>query len=306
MGFRSRSHHHHLPCAQQRFEGGLSVHSTPFTPIRTPTTPLHARANRRWSSSPFDPRLCLYHLPCVQVRAGGEFFIALRHHSGHHHLLACKCKPEVGPYSILMLFAPSPPPLRARASWGWIFYYFDAVHAVSTSLACKSEPEVYVCMVSTRSRLLHPPCMQERARGGFLWNFQCRSHPLRLPRMQERVGGGFLQGFNLFAPASPPSRANVSWGWFLWGFDAVRALSTSLACKSKPEVDFCWVLTRSCLLHPLGVIRRPVLWSFYPIRTATASPVSKSEHEVSFMAISTPFMPASTSLASKSELEVGF
>jgi hypothetical protein len=54
--------------------------------------------------------------------------------------------------------------------------------------------------------------------------------------MQERPRGGLLRCFAPFSPPPPPSRR--AGGGFLRGFDAGCAVFTSLACKSKPEVDF--------------------------------------------------------------------
>jgi len=66
--------------------------------------------------------------------------------------------------------------------------------------------------------------------------FRRRSRSFHRPRMQERPRGGLLQCFDPFSPPPPPSRR--AGGGFLRGFDAVCAISTSLAWKSEPEVDF--------------------------------------------------------------------
>ena len=120
-----------------------------------------------------------------------------------------------------------------------------------------------------------------------------------------------------FAPSLPPSHAIMSRRWILRGFNPFVPSYTSLVCKCKLEVVFAGFRRCSHPLHLPHVQERAgggFWWGFdpfspppppqsdpessstaipscHPIRTATASPVSKIELEVGFMAISTPFAP---------------
>ena len=112
------------------------------------------------------------HLPRVQKRAGG------------------------GISSLSTPFTCPSPPSHAKASWRWNFLSLDADYMSSTSLTCKSEPEV-----------VFPPS-------------QCCSRVLHLLRLQEQAGGGI------------PSILTV----LHLPFNTAHVSSTSLACKSMPEV----------------------------------------------------------------------
>ena len=135
--------------------------------------------------------------------------------------LVCKGEPEVDPYHFLTPLPRLLPPSHAR---GGFLSHIDAAATSSTSLACKSETEVYSC-------------------------------PLHLPRMQKRAGGGFFSCFDADTPSSTlfvrffsrfdagpflhfPCGVSTVLVVFLQRLDAVCAVTTSLACKSEPEVVF--------------------------------------------------------------------
>ncbi|KAF8963787.1 hypothetical protein BDZ97DRAFT_975914 [Flammula alnicola] len=102
------------------------------------------------------------------------------------------------------------PRVQKRAG-GEFLPCFDAVRVSSTSLACKSELEVVFTVFRRGLCVLHLPRMPEVDLYGVLTPFVC---------------------------PPPPSRTKVSRGGPLSCFNTVRAFSTSLACKSKPEVVF--------------------------------------------------------------------
>ena len=86
----------------------------------------------------------------------------------------------------------SPPPLpsHAKASWNMFFFMFRPHVTTSTSIACKSEPEVvvFLCFIC-----MSPPPPPSHAKASQRWFFSCVSstcHHHHLPRMQKRAGGG--------------------------------------------------------------------------------------------------------------------
>ncbi|KAF8957649.1 hypothetical protein BDZ97DRAFT_96757 [Flammula alnicola] len=81
---------------------------------------------------------------------------------------------------------------------------------------------------------------------GVLTPFVCPPPPSRT----KRAGGGFYYVSTTFVHPPPPSHAKTRRRWFLLHFDAVCASSTSLACKSKPEVDLYGVSTPFSHLPP--------------------------------------------------------
>ena len=126
--FRRRSRRFHIPRMQKR-AGGVCLQG--FDSFAPPPPPLHARMSgggflwhfntvRTLSTflacnnelevdfARFQPVRAFLHLPCVQMQAGGGF-----------------CR-------VSTLFAPSPPPSRARASGRWILVGFRLVLASST------------------------------------------------------------------------------------------------------------------------------------------------------------------------------
>jgi hypothetical protein len=118
----------------------------------------------------------------------------------------------VGFYGVSAPFAPSPPPLHARARRRWFFTAFRRP-----------------------SRHRHLPRMQQRAGGGFFTPFRRCSHHRHLPCMPEVVFYGVSMPF---ASPPPPSHARASRSRFLRYFDALHITTTSLACNSEPEVVF--------------------------------------------------------------------
>jgi hypothetical protein len=116
---------------------------TILIPFAPPPPPSRPKASRRWIYVVFRCRSHVLHLPRMQERAAS---------------LACRSKSDVDFYRFLMLFAPPPPPSHAGG-------HFDAVCASSTtSLVCKSEPEVDHITFSQSSRIFHFPHVQERAK----------------------------------------------------------------------------------------------------------------------------------------------
>jgi hypothetical protein len=141
-----------------------------------PLPPSHAKTSRRWIYVVSRRHSHVPHLPRMQERAGGGFFLLstpfapppllhAKQVGGHFDTvrasstsLACRSKSDVDFYRFLMLFAPPPPPSHAGG-------HFDAVCASSTtSLVCKSEPEVDHITFSQSSRIFHFPHVQERAK----------------------------------------------------------------------------------------------------------------------------------------------
>src|SRR6266567_4080006 len=158
-----------------------------------------------------------------------------------------------------------PPPSRAKASRRWIFITFRRHSCASTSLACKSEPEVDLYSVSTPCSPHPPPSHANASRRWFCCLSTPFTHPpppshakasrrwfsttfLHPPPPSRAKASQRVELYGVSTPFSPPPlplHANTSWGWFYrvstlveragGNFDTVRtSSSTSLACKGKP------------------------------------------------------------------------
>ena len=153
------------------------------------------------------------------------------------HLLTCKSKTEVGYFPHLTLSLHFPPPLHARASWGWGFLSHLTRCRFSTSLACKSKSEVGFLLSfdlaiafpsSSHPKMSlevgffflfetgaasHLPCMQEQVRGGFsfiIWPCQLLLH---LPHKPKWDAGGFSFVIQLCYHFPTSLHAKASWRW---------------------------------------------------------------------------------------------
>jgi hypothetical protein len=101
---------------------------------------------------------------------------------------------------------------------------FNPIHAVSTSLTCKSEIKVGLWPFDPFTSL--PPPSQARVR----WRW-------------------VLCLFNLFVLLPPPSHATVRRRWVLCCFNPFHITTTFLACKSEMEVVCMAFQPCSCWRH---------------------------------------------------------
>jgi len=96
-----------------------------FSPL-----PLHMRTCRRWMfwhvsrlqwvDIAFWCRSGIFHLPCMQVRAGGgRYFIPILF--GHLPPPLCATASRRWIYHVWVPFLPPPPPSHTRATWRWIY-----------------------------------------------------------------------------------------------------------------------------------------------------------------------------------------
>jgi hypothetical protein len=164
-----------------------------------PLPPSHAKTSRRWIYVVSRRHSHVPHLPRMQERAGGAFFLLstlfapppllhAKQAGGHFDTvrasstsLACRSKSDVDFYRFLMLFAPPPPPspagsmpfvlpppppLCARMSRRWIILHFHNVPASSTFLACKSGPSGLLIIFWHHPYVFHLTRVQPRAGGG--------------------------------------------------------------------------------------------------------------------------------------------
>ena len=106
-----------------------------------------------------------------------------------------------------------------------------------------------------------------RRRWGFMAFRPCSRHH-HLPRRQERDRGGVYVISTPFAPLPPPSHARR---WVLCRFVPFRIATTSLACKSKMEVDFYVISIPFALLPPPSHARVSQRWVFRGFRPCSCS-----------------------------------
>ena len=113
---------------------------------------------------------------------------------------------------------PTPPPPHAKASRRWSFLAISTVfhhHHLprtqkragggfftfrlhvpnTTSLACKSEPEVVFFSRFNNVSPTPPPSYAKASRRWFSFHVSTTCHQHHLPRMQKRAGGGFIFTF---------------------------------------------------------------------------------------------------------------
>ena len=138
---------------------------TIYPPNPTELANLTTRTERQYE--PTTTPLPLFHLPCIQKRAGGGLFSSFNAAS----------------------ITSTLPRILMRAGGG-PFWRFNMSATTTTSLASKCEPEVDLSMVSMPLPLLPPPSHPNASqRWTFQW-FQHYYHHFHLPRFQTRVGGG--------------------------------------------------------------------------------------------------------------------
>jgi len=97
---------------------------TPVTPrLPPPPPPSRPNASRRWFFLSFRHDSHHYHLPRIQMRAGGGYFCRFDVTATTTTSLASKCEPEVVIF-VVSTRLPPPPPSRPNASRRWLFSSF--------------------------------------------------------------------------------------------------------------------------------------------------------------------------------------
>jgi len=171
--------------------------------------PWQTRASRRCVSTPFAPAP----LPSRAKASRGDLwrFNTIRMSSTSHAKVRRRCIHVTFRRRSHVLYLPR---MRKRTEDDSVLR-FSAVRSSSTSLACKSEPEVdlwrfeTICMSSTSLACKNEPelgfscvstpfaCPPPPSHAKASWRFihvafRLHSHVLHLPRMQKRAGGGLM------------------------------------------------------------------------------------------------------------------
>jgi hypothetical protein len=248
--FTFRQHFAHTTSLACKSEPGV-VPFLRFDGTSPAPPPSHAKASRRWSSCHISTALCPHHLPRTQKRAGGGLLFTFRRRHANTSL-ARKSEPEVVPFSSFDDTSPTPPPSHARASRGCssfhvltmpcqhhlprkqkrtggaLLFMFRRHLAHTTSLACKSEPEVVLSHFDDASPTSPPSHAKASRRWSFfristppcLFHLPCNfrrhlTYSTSLACTSELVVV-FFSYFDATSPTPPPSHAEVSWRWFFF------------------------------------------------------------------------------------------
>ena len=140
--------------------------------------PSHPNMSRRWLFASFR---CLCHLPHIQTRAGGGFFLSFQCLCTTTTSLMSKCEPEVV-FFVISTQLPPPPHIQTRARGG-PFHHFNTT-PTTTSLMFKHKPEVVLFVISTGLPLPPPPSCPNTSWRWFFASFQCLCHHHLLPHIQ--------------------------------------------------------------------------------------------------------------------------
>jgi len=179
-----------------------------------------------------------------------------------------------------------PPPSRPNASRRWSFFDFPHV--------CHDD---------------HLPRVQTRAGGGFFRFFRPVCPLFHLPRVQTRVGGGSFSVRHVCHQHHLPRVQMRAGGGFFGRFNPPPTATTSLVSKHELEVDFSDLSTRLPPPPPPSCPNASRGWIFSMFRRVCQPhhlPRIQTQAGGGFFRRFDTSSPATTSLASKRELEVDF
>jgi len=223
----------------------------------------HEGGSRKWEaravrflfstrhSHPLHPCCQRHHLPRVQMRTGGGFFLfGFDASTTTATSLASKCESEVVFLSVSTHLPQPPPPSHPNASRGWFFYRFRRIYhdyhlpRIQTRVGGGFNASATSTDFFDVSAPLPPPPPPSRPSASWRWIFStfrrlCHHH--LLPPIPSRAGGGSFVCFDAPTttttlaskrepevvlssvstdppPPPPPSCPNASWRWFFRWF----------------------------------------------------------------------------------------